>query len=365
MSIKSPIDMPRLLVVEDDSLIGGLLARWLSDEGYPCSRAASADEAMIYLRKHDVALVTLDIRMPGVSGLQCLKKVKQEFPDTAVLMVTGEGDTSVAIEALTSGAHGFLQKPTEQAELIIQVKRALDHRRMTLENRQYNLRLAEKVREQTAVIMAAHKETVGRLIRASLYRDEETGSHIRRTGEYSELLAMRAGWSSDDAALIHLAAPLHDIGKIGIPDAILRKPGRLTAEEMAIMRTHTTIGAKMLSGSTLPMLQMAEEIALNHHEHWNGKGYPNHRTGFEIPESARIVAIVDVFDALSHDRVYRAAMSEDEVLEILREGRGQHFDPVLLDLFFEILPEIRNVVDNVPDDQFDGSDIGPLPVSAP
>lgn len=336
-------DNINILIVDDDPMIANLLTRWLTDEGFCSDRAVNAHEAITKLRQKQFDLVTLDIRMPETSGLELLKQVKHEFPDIAALMLTGEGDTSTAVEALTSGAFGYLQKPVDQEELVVQIDNALNYRRMVIENRLYTEGLAKKVREQTATILAAHEETVHRLIRASLYHDEETGAHIRRVGEFSRRLALQAGWSSEASELIRLASPLHDVGKIGIPDAILRKAGRLNAEEMTVMRTHTIIGARMLAGSKLPMMQMAEEIALNHHEQWSGGGYPNKIAGHSIPESARIVAIVDVYDALSHDRVYRPAMSEEIVLTILRNGYGRHFDPLLLEAFFTILPEIRSV----------------------
>jgi putative two-component system response regulator len=201
-------------------------------------------------------------------------------------------------------------------------------------------RLEETVREQTRVVRRAHEETVQRLVSASLCRDEETGAHIRRTGALSEVLAKAAGWSAEEVENIRLAAPMHDVGKIGIPDAILRKPGKLTPEEFAIMKTHTMLGARMLAGSDSPMLKMAEQIALNHHERWDGGGYPNGLAGYAIPESARIMAIVDVYDALAHDRVYRPALPAEEVLATMQQGEGTHFDPLLLALFFSHLEEM-------------------------
>lgn len=215
--------------------------------------------------------------------------------------------------------------------------------------REYTERLEERVREQTLVIRRAQEETIHRLISASLWRDEETGMHIRRTGLFSEVLAKAAGWSVAEADLIRTAAPMHDVGKIGIPDAVLRKPGKLTPEEFDIMRSHTVIG-KMLDGSEEPILRMAKEIALNHHERWNGKGYPNGLAGDAIPESARILAIADVYDALTHDRVYRPALSEDEVLSIMCQGSGTHFDPLLLALFMSHLEEIDLIAREYPDE---------------
>jgi CHASE1-domain containing sensor protein len=214
--------------------------------------------------------------------------------------------------------------------------------------------LEEKVREQTADIRRAQEEVTYRLISAAQWSDEETGMHIRRTGLLSEVLARAASWYGDDLEVVRQAAPLHDIGKIGIPDAILRKPGKLTHEEFEVMKTHTRIGADILAGSNAPMLQMAREIALNHHERWDGKGYPRGLAGKAIPESARIVAIVDVYDALTHDRVYRPALPENEVLAIMQQGAGTQFDPLLMTLFFLHLSEIRRIAKEYPDESRGG-----------
>jgi CHASE1-domain containing sensor protein len=209
--------------------------------------------------------------------------------------------------------------------------------------------LEDTVREQTADIRRTQEEVIYRLISAAQWSDEETGTHIRRTGLLSEVLARAASWYGEDLEHIRQAAPLHDIGKIGIPDAILRKPGKLTPEEFEVMKTHTRIGADILAGSNVPMLQMAREVALNHHERWDGKGYPRGLAGKAIPESARIVAIVDVYDALTHDRVYRPALPENEVLTIMQQGAGTQFDPLLMTLFFLHLSEIRNISQEHPD----------------
>jgi len=211
--------------------------------------------------------------------------------------------------------------------------------------------LQETVDEQTRAIRSAYDETVYRLVRASLCHDEETGAHIRRTGLCSELLAAAAGWDPERIEQLRLAAPMHDIGKIGVPDAILRKQGELAPEELVVMRAHTILGANMLAGSESPFLQMAQEIALCHHERWDGTGYPSGLAGEAIPEAARIVTIVDVYDALTHDRVYREKFQEEKVVRMMREGRGTYFDPRLLDIFMSLLPEMRAVALAAPDEE--------------
>jgi cyclic di-GMP phosphodiesterase len=356
----SPTSAAQLLVIDDEAAVQDLLTRWLRDAGYACARASSAAAGWAHLQKHAVDLVTLDIRMPGESGLDLLDRIKPTFPDVAVLMLTGEGDTTKAIRALTRGACGYLIKPIAPEELVVQVGNGLERRRLLIENREYTERLEERVREQTRAIRLAHEETIHCLVKASLYRDEETGAHIKRTGWCSELLAATAGWDPEQVDRIRLAAPMHDIGKIGIPDAILRKPGKLTPQEMSVMQTHTLIGARMLDGSTSPVHGMAKDIALCHHERWDARGYPSGLRATEIPEAARIVSIVDVYDAVTHDRVYRPALPEAEVLRLMWEGRGTQFDPSLLDVFMSVLPEMRAIAQALSDD-FDEEDLAPRP----
>jgi len=348
----------RVLVVDDESFVRDLVARWLTGEGHACAQAANADAAWEYLQENDVHLVTLDLRMPGRSGMLLLHEIKETYPDTAVIVMTGVGDTNTAIEMLTHGAWAYLIKHVERTKLLAEARKALERRQLIIDNRQYTRNLEETVREQTAAIRRAHEETIHRLLTASMYRDEETGAHIRRTGLFSEVLAKAAGWSASQAEQIRLAAPMHDVGKIGIPDAILQKPGKLTPEEFEIMKTHTVIGADMLTGSDVPMLQMAREIALAHHERWDGSGYPNRLAGPHIPESARIVAIVDVYDAVTHDRVYRPAMAQEEALEIMRQGVGAHFDPCLSALFFSHLEDILQLAEENPDDPAEADIVG-------
>lgn len=206
--------------------------------------------------------------------------------------------------------------------------------------------------EHMRMIRRAHEETIHRLLAASSFRDHETGAHLCRTGLFSEVLAREAGWDPVRAEQLRMAAPMHDVGKIGIPDAILRKPGKLTAEEFEIMKTHARLGAEMLAGSESAVVQLAQQIALSHHERWDGKGYPHGLAGPAIPESARIVAIVDVYDGLSHDRVYRPAFSQPEILSMLLEGSGTHFDPHLLECFLSVLPEVRGISEAHPDEAF-------------
>ena len=340
-----PSKTNRVLVVDDDPLVRNLIVRQLRGAGCDCAQAVHAQAAWDQLRHGEFELVTLDIRMPGGSGLELLSRITRQFPDVAVLMLTGEGDVATAVQAMTQGAYGYLSKPFSAPELLMQVERALERRRLVIENRLYTQSLEQKVAEQTRAIRKAHEETIYRLVRASLCRDDETGAHIQRTGWYSELLAGTLGWDKDACERIRLAAPMHDIGKIGIPDAILCKPGKLTPEEMTVMQTHTILGAEMLADSDSDVLRTAAEIALSHHERWDGRGYPHGLSGAAIPAAARIVAIADVYDALTHDRVYRPAFSEAEALRIMISGDGSQFDPECFAAFASVLPEMRAIAE--------------------
>ncbi len=256
------------------------------------------------------------------------------------------------------GASGYLVKPITREQLILQARRTIAQRQMLIERRRHTEHLEAQIRQQTVAIRRAHEETIHRLVAASSCRDVETSMHILRSGLLAELLARATGWSKADAEKIRLAAPMHDVGKIGIPDAILRKPSRLTREEFEIMKSHTTIGASMLDESSVPMLRMAREIALSHHERWNGGGYPYGLSGQAIPMAARIMAIVDAYDSLTHDRVYRAAMSEEAALEIMRHGASKDFDPALLAVFFQSLPGMRKIAARHPDEPRDAAEPG-------
>jgi cyclic di-GMP phosphodiesterase len=350
---------PKVLVVDDQEYARALLVRWLGDAGHPCIEARDTAEAWAHIESGEFGLVTLDVSLPGGSGLDLLKRISAQFPDTAVIMLTGEGSPAKVIEALTGGACGYLIKPIEHDELLFQVGRGLERREMLIDKRQYTRQLEERVRQQTAELRQSCEETIHRLVAACAYRDVETGGHSWRTGLLSEVLALAADWSVQDAEHIRLAAPIHDVGKIGIPDAILRKPGRLTADEFEIMKRHTIIGAEMLADSESPTLQLARTIALCHHEKWNGRGYPAGLAGNQIPQAARIVGIVDVYDALTHARVYRESLSEAEALSVMIEKSGSHFDPDLLELFLSRLPEMRQISEQFRDDP-DPASLPPL-----
>lgn len=344
----------RVLIADDEPYVQRILSRILEPEGYQCDTVGSTNEALEKLARRDYSLLISDIMMPGRSGIELLSEVREEYPDLAVIMVTAVDDRDTAVRTLELGAYGYVIKPFDQNEVVINVANALERRRLVMLSKRYAHELEEEVRERTADIRRREQEIALRLVTASEYRDEETGAHIRRIGRYAEIVAREFGWDIDAAEEIGLAAPMHDVGKIGVPDNILLKPGTLTDEEFEIIKTHTRIGAEILGGSDIPLLQLAEEIALTHHERWDGSGYPRGLAGEEIPESGRIVAVIDVYDSLVHDRVYRDALPEDDALEIISDGRDAHFDSRVHDAFLEVLPELRAIRQEVRDEKSAG-----------
>jgi putative two-component system response regulator len=333
-----------ILIVDDESSIRELFLIWLEEAGYTCFSADSAQKAIDLINKENFSLIISDINMPGMTGIELLEHIKENYHDNvAVLMVTAVHDRDLAIQALRTGAYGYLNKPVDQNEMIVNVVDALERRRLVLVSKSYQEMLEAEVRRQTEALRKREEEISLRLVSAAEYRDDETGSHIRRIGLVSASLAKEMGLDTSTVDDIRIAAPMHDIGKIGVPDNILRKPGRLTPEEFNIVKEHTTIGAQILDGSDIRLIRMAKDIALYHHERWNGMGYPTGLSGEDIPLYARIVAVVDVFDALSSPRVYKPAFSVEKTVGIIKAERGEHFDPQVLDVFLTLLPSIREI----------------------
>ncbi|HHW10692.1 MAG TPA: response regulator [Firmicutes bacterium] len=317
-----------ILIVDDEDYIRLMVNRILTQQGYYCAEADSAAAALKALSAQPFALIITDLMMPGMSGLELLAEVQQVQPDAAIIVLTGVDSQQTAIKALELGAFGYMIKPFQANELLINVVNALRRRELEKLRSEYQQKLEREVEERTREVYQREAEITFRLIAASEYRHYETGAHIRRMAKYATLLASKIGWPEDQVSLLRLAAPMHDIGKIGVSDTILMKPGPLTPAEYDVMKRHTIIGARILSGSEIPLLKMAKFIALHHHERWNGTGYPQGLAGEAIPEAARIVAIADVYDALHTDRVYRPAYSEQEAMAILMSNK-ESFDPRL------------------------------------
>ncbi len=343
--IRKPFNLSKskVLAVDDEPVLCNLVARWLDREGISCDIAHGVDEALSMMEQECYDLVISDIMMPGKSGIDFLDIVGNSYPTTAMIMATAVDSRETAVSTLEKGAFGYLIKPFERNEFIINIFNALERRRINLEHENYERHLEQLVRDRTEDIRKREEQIALRLISASGYRDEETGQHIKRIGLYGALMAKKLGWNQEKIDNMRVAGPMHDVGKIGIPDEILRKPGKLSSKEFDIIKQHPLIGARILCDSNIPLLKMAHDIALYHHEKWNGSGYPFGLKGDAIPESAQIVALVDVYDALSNDRVYRKALPEPQLLSIMAEGKGRHFKPQLFDLFIEMLPAIREI----------------------
>jgi putative two-component system response regulator len=337
----------RILIVDDEPYICDLLKRWLIAEGYACSTAADGETALELLNQEKFDLLVSDIMMPRMSGMDLLMVMKPLFPDIAVIMVTAVDDRKTAILALELGAYGYVTKPFERNEIIISVVNALERRRLLLLSRDYERQLEAKVLQRTKEVRQREEEIILRLLSATGCRDDETGAHVRRIGLYSAEMARALSWKREAVEQIRLAAPMHDVGKIGIPDSILRKPGKLTTNEFEIMKTHAEIGAGILDGSQVPLMQMAKEIALFHHERWDGSGYPQGLAGEEIPVSAAIVAVVDVYDAMIHNRVYRRAIPEAQALSIMMAAGGDYFGSRIFECFMDLVPTLGRIREDV------------------
>jgi putative two-component system response regulator len=289
-------------------------------------------------------LLLADVKLPGESGLQFVRHVLGEFPRTAAVMVTGADDPALASAAIEIGTYGYIMKPFTANEILIGVKNALSRRRLEIENDAQRETLEQIVRARTAALERSAKrlklsreETVRRLSRAVEYRDEETGGHTERMSAYCAMLAGKLGL---DVESIRIASPMHDVGKVALPDHILLRPGALTAEERQEMERHTWIGHQILSGSGSALLELGATIALTHHEKWDGTGYPRRLAGNGIPLEGQVAAVADVFDALTSHRPYRRAFPIGQAVEIMRGERDRHFDPRLVDLFLENVNEV-------------------------
>lgn len=343
-----------MLVVDDDAQVCTSLLRLLNKGGYDCLTASSAAGAEAILARETLDLLLCDVELPGDSGLELVARVSREHPEVAAVMISGHNDQDLVAAALGVGAYGYLTKPFRRNDIVIGVANALHRRDLEQENRTHRDSLESLVEERTVALRSALsrlEETVTqvalsrelileRLSQAARYRDEDTGGHIERMSLYCQLLATAFHLDSDS---IRLASPMHDVGKIAVRDAILLKPGTLTPAERTEMELHCEVGYKLLSGSGSELLDLAATMALTHHERVDGTGYPNRLAGDQIPLVGRLAAVADVFDALTSDRVYRAAFEIEQALEIMSEGRGTQFDSEVLDTFLAASDEVKAI----------------------
>ncbi len=349
-----------ILVVDDEPINVSLLKGILAAEGHVDVVATSDPREVEGLyRQHQIDLVLLDINMPHMDGFEVMARLKAEHGDSLapVLILTAQAAQEFRVKALQGGARDYVTKPFDRFELTMRVRNLLEMRLAHKCLQQQNQQLEERVLERTLQLQDSRLQVVRRLGRAAEYRDNETGMHILRMSKVSALLGGAMGLEKTRCELLLNASPMHDIGKIGIPDHILLKPGKLDADEWKIMQSHARIGADILSGDDSEMMSMASEIALTHHEKWNGSGYPNGFSGEQIPLVGRIVAVADVFDALTSVRPYKHAWPVEEAVAYMQKEAGYHFQPHLIELFMENLPEIININTEYaePDDSDNGT----------
>lgn len=333
-----------LLIVDDEQMIRDLLAATLERENYTCFLSSNANEGLDILKNRGIDLALLDVMMPGISGLEMLRELKSVSPDTMVLMITALSDMETALSCIHLGADDYITKPFSIDNIVVKARNALEKRRLIIENRKYQQELELKVLEQTKQIRAAMEEinisyesTLTALVRSLDAREKEVGSHSERVMNYTLLLARHIGIGEPDLTIISKGALLHDIGKIGISDNILLKPGKLTPEEWVEMKKHPQVGYEILND--IKFLKGASEFILSHHERFDGMGYPNGLKGGQIPLSARMFALIDTLDAMTSDRVYRKALPFTKVIDELVRYRGTQFDPELVDEFLKIPQE--------------------------
>jgi putative two-component system response regulator len=336
-------------VVDDERANLILMDRLLSAEGYTnLALIEDPREVMSVYQQAPPDLILLDIRMPHLTGFDIIEQIAALDDPLAppIIVLTAQHSRDYMLRALQAGARDFIGKPFDRSEVVARVRNMLDVQlalRMTHDQRDM---LEQIVLERTQEIRDTRLQVVQRLGRAAEYRDNETGRHILRMSHTSALIAAQhLGLDEHFCEVMLHASPMHDIGKIGIPDAILLKPGKLTPDEWKTMQTHTTIGGDLLSGDDSDLLRMAREIALTHHEKWDGSGYPLGLAGEAIPLTGRIVALSDVFDALTSERPYKPAWGVDESLQLIRSEAGRHFDPRLTELFLGLIPEILAIRD--------------------
>jgi putative two-component system response regulator len=341
-----------ILIVDDDLLALALLEHLLT--GLSDCRAVcfkTGEEALAWCADEVPDLVITDHQMPGITGLDLIARLRQEprTREVPIMMISAAEDREVRYQALELGANDFLGKPIDAPEVKVRTRNMLTLRRAQRSLSDRSELLAEEVQRATSIIVAREQEIILRLSRAAEYRDWETGSHIMRMAHFARIIAGELDLPEAQRDAIFFATPMHDIGKIGVPDYILLKPGRLDDAEFAIMKQHTLIGHRILHDSNSDLLQLAAEIALSHHERFDGTGYPNGKPGADIPLAGRIVAVADVFDALTSERPYKREWQVEAAVATMRQDAGTHFDPDCVAAFLKGLDEILEVRSNFRD----------------
>lgn len=329
-----------VLIVDDEKANVDLLLRILRRAGIlKLSATTNPRQAIDIATDFQPDIVLLDLHMPGFNGLEVMQALRhlRTWTEPFVVILTGDDTPESKARALASGAKDFITKPFDVQEVLLRLKNLGDLRLLHRQLYESNVTLEEKVRARTMELDRARLDILERLGMAAEFRDDATGRHTKRVGRYAAAIARAMNLDEAATTTIARAAPLHDVGKIAIPDRVLLKAGPLDDQEWELMRTHTTIGARLLEGSRSALLDCARNIALTHHERWDGSGYPNALRGDTIPLAGRIVALADFFDALSHDRPYRQRKSRKQVLAMIQHETGAHFDPLVVDAFLTAL----------------------------
>ncbi|WP_300672971.1 HD domain-containing phosphohydrolase [Desulfoluna sp.] len=320
MDMQKENDSPRLLIVDDDETIRMILCRVMEKQGFVCHQASNGLEALDVLNDHPVDIVLTDVDMPEMGGIELVRLIRAQYTADPIVM-TGHIDEFNYEQMIQAGAEDFILKPMAPSEVVLRIRRVLRERL-----------LARGLRETHQELKASYLDTINRLVTAAEYRDENTGSHITRMGTYSAFLAEKLNMDGAWVDRIRYGAAMHDIGKIGIPDNILMKPSRLSGNEFNVIQTHPAIGARILANAQSDVLRLGQQVAIAHHEKWDGTGYPQGLSGERIPLAGRIVCIADVFDALSTKRPYKDPYPPDVIYSLIEDQREKHFDPDLTDL---------------------------------
>ena len=340
MSNPQCLEKAKILIVDDEPTNLHYLRRLLDFGGYDnLHNALSGKEALLEVASFEPDLILLDLQMQEMNGYEFLKVIRSLRSETVylpILVLTADGTRTARKRALELGASDFLTKPADPTEILLRVKNFLTMRQWSKQLNDRNMDLEERVKQRTFELEQSHNEVVYRLALAGEHRDDDTGLHTRRVGELSAKIASALKMDSEAIKLIQSAALLHDLGKIGVPDAILLKPGKLTVDEFSLMQNHCSAGAAILANSHTPLLQMAERIAACHHERFDGSGYPKGLTGDAIPIEARIVSVADVFDALTHERPYKKAWDCETAANEIQSQSGRQFDPKVVRAFLSI-----------------------------
>jgi response regulator RpfG family c-di-GMP phosphodiesterase len=338
----------RILIVDDEPCVRQLLAEVLSQDGYECIAAENGRAALDHLQHERIPIIISDIRMPKLDGLDLLREVKKRYPFTEVIMATAVNETNRAVEAMRLGAYDYVVKPFDVRAVSASVRRALERRRLLLENREYHERLEEKVREKTSELVEKNVQlrllflnTIESLVYTLEAKDKCTEGHSRRVSEMAGFMARTLQFSQEQVERIRLAGVLHDIGKIGVREECLNKSGRLTEEEYDEIKRHPLISERILK--PIEALDDILPIIRHHHERYDGKGYPSGLMGEKIPMGSRILAIVDSYDAMISDRPYRSALSIQKTLEEIQANAGKQFDPKLVTVFQNIYESFRHM----------------------